>query len=200
MNTNADLQKNAQDAQAIKKAAVDSAMALAEELGWAHIGFTDIAERAGVSLADLRLYFDHKTDILVALGRQIDAQVLENIEQGFGEESIRDVLFDVMMDRFEVMGPYRGGIIAVLRAMKTDPKQALISLPHLCSSITWMLEAAQVNTSGIKGALRVSAMSGLYLKVLKSWVDDDSPDLSQTMAALDKALNRAEQLANTFGI
>ncbi len=42
-------------------------------------------------------------------------------------------------------------------------------------------------------------LTGIYLKVLKVWCDDESRDLSKTMAALDKALERGESVADTFG-
>ena len=69
----------------------------------------------------------------------------------------------------------------------------------LCRSMSWMLEAAGMDTGGARGAMRVAGLSGVYLKTLKVWKKDDSPDLSKTMAALDKDLNRLEQFANSFG-
>lgn len=72
-------------------------------------------------------------------------------------------------------------------------------MPHLCRSMTWMMEAAGIETLGLRGALKVAGLTGVYLKVLKTWTEDDSPDLAKTMAALDKDLGRAESFANTLG-
>ena len=66
--------------------------------------------------------------------------------------------------------------------------------------MTWMLEAAGLQTTGLKGAVRVAGLSGLYIKTLWVWRDDDSPDMAKTMAALDKNLTRAERMASTFGL
>ena len=61
----------------------------------------------------------------------------------------------------------------------------------------WMLEAAGADTNGISGGIKVAGLTGIYLKVLCVWAEDESPDLPKTMAALDQALGRAEAIMNT---
>ncbi len=182
------------------EAAVSAALKLAEIKGWQEVTLYDVAQEAGLTLAELHVFFEDKFDILASLGRKIDRETLARMSPYDGEISQRDALFDIFMDRFEVLNEHREGVTAILRSFKFDPKQAVISLPHLCRSISWMLEAVQLNTSGLRGAVRVSAMTGLYLKVLRVWMGDDSADMGQTMAALDKELSRAEKLATSFGI
>jgi len=108
-------------------------------------------------------------------------------------------LFDILMERFDVLNDHRDGIVAILESFKMDPKQAVISLPHLCRSMTWMMEAAGMNTNGFVGAAKVAGLSVVYLNVVRVWKNDSTEDMSKTMAALDKSLGRAEQCANTFG-
>ncbi|MGH1397867.1 MAG: TetR family transcriptional regulator [Alphaproteobacteria bacterium] len=174
------------------------ALALSEQLGWAHVRMRDVAEEAGVSLSELREYFDDKFDVLAAFGRMIDRRVLENVEEDF-ESSARERLFDILMDRYEILNEYRPAILSVLQSFKYDPKQALLSCPYLCKSMNWMLEAAGIDTGGIKGAVKVAGLSGVYLKTLKVWAEDESADLARVMAALDKDLGRVESAASSFG-
>jgi hypothetical protein len=61
-----------------------------------------------------------------------------------------------------------------------------------------MLEAAGVSARGLTGGLRVQGLVGVWLYALRAWRKDQSPDLSGTMAALDRALQRAEQAAGWF--
>ena len=183
----------------IKAIVIRAAMSLAAGQGWETVTLRGVAEEAGISMAVLHADFEDKIDILVTLGRSIDKIVLENAEKPDENSSARDRLFDVLMDRYEALGEYREGLCAVLDSFKCDPKQAVISLPHLCRSMTWMLEAAGIETNGIKGAVKVAGLTGLYLKVLRVWKEDESPDLPKTMAALDKALSRAERAVNSFG-
>jgi len=176
-----------------------AALELAAMQGWDTLTLFDIAEELDMTMAELHIYVEDKFDILAALGRMIDRKTLENMSKPDPEISPRDALFDIFMDRFEVLNDHRDGVVAILRSIKLDPKQALVSLPHLCRSMGWMLEAVQINTSGIRGAIKVAGISALYLKILRVWCSDDTPDLSVTMAALDKEMSRAEQIANTLG-
>ena len=146
---------------------VAAALSLAALQGWESVTLYDIADEAGISMAELHAHVEDKFDVLAALGRMIDRKTLENMSKLDPELSARDCLFDIFMDRFEVLNEHREGIEAILRSIRLDPKQALISLPHLCRSMSWMLEAAQINTSGIRGAIKVSGITALYLKILR---------------------------------
>lgn len=178
-----------------KQKAVEAALHLAETQGWQNVTLSDIAKQADIDMATLHDYFEDRFDVLAALGRMIDRKVLENIGEGDRTLSERDRLFDIMMERFDVLNDYRDGLTSVLNSFKTDPKQAVISLPHLGRSMSWMLEAAGIETGGVKGAIKVIGLSGIYLKTLRVWCDDESPDMGKTMAALDKNLGRAEEWA-----
>lgn len=184
----------------LKHRIAEAALQVAADRGWQNATLSEIAQAAKVSMADLVFVVEDRTDILRLIGRMIDHKVAENVvSEPSAEASPRDRLFDLFMDRYDVLNDHRHGITAILDGFKYDPKQALVSLPHLCTSISLMLEMVDIDTSGIMGAVRVTGMSGVYLKVLKVWMDDDSVDMAKTMAALDKHLERAEQVANTLG-
>lgn len=181
---------------------VGIALDLAVARGWGELTLRDIASAADLSLSALHEMFEDKDDILVAFGRMIDRRVLEAVGEGDLDPDVspRDALFDIMMERFDALNDYRAGLVAVLKSFRCDPKQAVIAFPHLCKSMTWMLEAAGVETTGIRGALKVAGLTTVYLDVLRTWMDDESADLAQTMAALDKDLSRAEKVINMIGL
>jgi hypothetical protein len=114
------------------------------------------------------------------------------------EDTPRDRLFDVLMRRFDALGPYKPGVAAVLSDLSRDPPSAACSAPQLMRSMTWMLEAAGIASHGIAGCLRVQGLALLWLATLRVWLGDDSPDLARTMAALDARLRRAEQCATAM--
>ncbi len=182
----------------LKERAVAAALDLSSRMGWDMITMADIADKAHCTLAELSEVFDDKTDILVCYGRALDKKVLEIYSAPDFSAGEKDRLFEILMERFDLLNNDRDAIISVLKSFTLDPKQAVISLPHLGRSMTWMLEAAGIETSGIKGAVRVFGLTVIYLNVVRVWMKDDSADLSKTMAALDKNLLRAEQCANTF--
>jgi ubiquinone biosynthesis protein COQ9 len=179
---------------------IDAALSLAVSRGWDQISLADIAVDAGLSMADIFDDFQDKSDVLVALGRMIDKKVLNHVSKAETSMTVRDRLFDVLMERFDVLNENRDGIIAILNSFGADPKQAVISLPHLCRSMSLTLEVAGVENDGLRGAVKVLGLTGVYLHALKIWMTDDTADMGRTMAALDKALGRIEQAANTLGL
>lgn len=182
-----------------KEAVIAAAFMLAEQLGWAHVTLSDIAQESGYSLADLYDHFSDKGDILAAYERSLNKQVLMGaVNDNLSDP--RDVLFDLLMDRFEKLNENRAALLSILSAFKSDPKDALLALPYLGRSMAWMLEAAGADTSGWRGAARIAGLSAVYLSALRAWMKDDSADLSKTMAALDKNLSRAQDWAGRLTI
>ncbi len=178
--------------------AVLAALALAAEKGWMEVTMGDIARRAGIKPAELHDIFEERFDILAAFGRMLDRRVLAAIGEPDEGSSERDRLFEIMMERFDALNEHRDGVISILDSFLPDPKQAIVSLPHLCRSMAWMLDAAGIPTGGMKGVAKIMGLTALYLKTLRTWREDDSEDMAKTMAELDKNLASAEGLAKRF--
>ena len=53
------------------------------------------------------------------------------------------------------------------------------------ASMGWMLEAAGASSSGLTGAVRSQGLGAVWLYALRAWRNDESADLSGTMAALE---------------
>lgn len=172
-----------------KEKAVEAALKLAEEKGWEAVSLQDVAVKAKIPLADLYDLFEDRVDILTAWGRMIDRRMIEACGAPDPETQPRDRLLDLLMERIEIVNEQRDAVRSILRSFRCDPKQAVIGLPHLARSMSWTLEAAGIPTGGPGGAFRVAALTGIYLKTLWTWRTDDTPDLSATMAALDRNLS-----------
>lgn len=167
------------------------ALELAAEGQWPVVELVDIIEKAGVSTADVSGLFDEKTDVLAAYDRIVNNRAIEETDLN-DDLPCRDKLFDLVMERFDILNENRVALLNILSGFKGDPKEALLSFPHLGKSMARLLDASGLQTSGISGALRVAGMVGLYLYTVKIWKDDDSPDMGKTMAALDKGLDKCE--------
>jgi ubiquinone biosynthesis protein COQ9 len=57
-----------------------------------------------------------------------------------------------------------------------------------------VLAGAGAKLDGPGGALRVAGLAAIYGKVFQVWLDDVSPSLDKTMAALDKRLGKGERM------
>jgi AcrR family transcriptional regulator len=171
---------------------LDATLALAEREGWRKASLGTIAGEAGVPLHELYGEFRSRAAILGALMARTDAAVLAGTPAAEADESPRDRLFDVLMRRFDALKPHRAALKAIARDLGSDPPTALCSAPAFLRSMTWMLEASGLSSTGMRGRLRVRALAALYLCVLRVFVGDDSDDLAKTMAALDRRLRQAE--------
>lgn len=180
-------------AQGARGRVLDAALKLAAERGWRRTRLADIAAEAGVGLDGLRAQFPSKAAIVGGLIRRTDERALA---MGPAEgSSARDRLFDVLMRRFDALAPDRAGIAAILGALAVDPAAALCHAPRVMVSMAWTLEAAGLSASGPIGLIRAKGLLAVYLWALKAWLDDSSPDLAKTMAALDRGLRQAEAAA-----
>jgi len=174
---------------------LETAMKLVAEAGWRDLSLAAIADAAKLPLARVYPVYPSKQAILDAMFRRIDLAVLEAEEPAAREGSARDRLFDVLMRRFDALAPYRPAITRIVGDQARDPLAAVCGLARLACSMACMLEAAGLSTTGVRGALRVKALSAAYLATLRVWLSDESPDLAATMAALDRHLARLERLA-----
>jgi len=171
---------------------IEAFMALLAERPFEKIGFTDIAERAGMSLADLRGEFASPLAILAAHVKELDRQVLAGSDPDMDEESPRERLFDVLMRRLELLAPHKQAVRSLMRSARRDPPLALALNAMTVRSLQWMLTAAGINASGPKGMVRSQGLALLYANVLRTWVDDDE-DQTRTLAALDSQLARGQR-------
>jgi len=174
---------------------VDAALRLAALQGWADTSLADIAAEAKVPLAELRHRFAGKSAILRAFLRRVDEQVLAGSDPALADEPVKDRLFDVLMRRLDALEPHRDALAAIGRELQREPPALACFLAGpFQRSMRWMLEAAQVPPWGALQPLQVKGLGVLYLSVYRVWLGDEGTDKAKTMAALDKALSRADSV------
>jgi AcrR family transcriptional regulator len=157
------------------------------------IGFAEIAEASGVSLAQLRGEFPSTLAILAAHMKSIDRAVLSEDFGDVEEEPARERLFDVLMRRIEILAPHREAVRSLTRSARRNPPLALALNSLAVRSQQWMLTAAGIGASGPRGMIRAQGLAALFGGVLRTWIHDDDPGLARTMAALDRALARGQR-------
>ena len=165
-----------------------AALACAARQSWAEVSLADIAGQAKVPLGEMRDLFSSKSAIIAELLRAVDREVLNRIDKVQDQEK-RDLLFDVLMTRFDVLAPHK----AAVKSMAQAGGGELALAGPLLASQHWMLQAAGIDTSGPGGAMRVAGLVGIYASVFRTWLEDDDPGQARTMAALDRRLRRGER-------
>jgi ubiquinone biosynthesis protein COQ9 len=165
-----------------------AALQCAAAKSWSDVTLLDIAETAGLSLVELRKEVSSKTAILAALLRAVDDEVLKRTPKRTEDQSARDVLFDIIMTRFDVLAPHKKALQSIHASGAAD----LALAGPVLASMRWMLEAAGIGTDGAGGSLRVTGLATVYASVFRTWLEDDDPGHARTMAALDRRLRRGE--------
>jgi ubiquinone biosynthesis protein COQ9 len=177
------------DGTTTKGRIIEAALKLAAERGWKDVSLIDIAERAAVTLTELREHFSGKAAIVRGLVRAVDDELLRNARRPQAGEGHRDALFEVIMARFDLLAPHKAAIRSIVETMGPD----LGMLETALASQHWMLQAAGIDGSGPQGAVRTLGLASVYASVFRTWLEDDDPGMARTMAALDRRLRRGER-------
>ena len=171
---------------------VDALMALAAERRFEEIAIRDICAAAKISLADFRDAFPSKGAVLAGFAKRIDRAALSAGGADLDAEK-RDRLFDALMRRLDAMAPYREALREIAAWLRRDPLAALAINPSMINSMRFMLEAAGIDSEGLSGAITLQGLAFAWARVVAVWLDDSEPDLSKTMAELDRELTRGER-------
>lgn len=174
-----------------RKAVIEALMRLAANRRWSEIELGDIAAEAGLSLSALRGLFPSKLAMLGGLIRQIDEVVLAGASNDLASEPARERMFDLVMRRLDAMAPYRHALRRIVPALRCDPLALAALNRGAVNSWRYMLASADIPTEDALGAVRLQGAVLLMARVTETWLDDDEPELSRTMARLDRELKTA---------
>src|SRR5689334_12987767 len=119
-----------------------AALACASAKGWSEVTLLDIAEAAGLPLSELREEFSSKTGIVGGLLRAVDDEVLKRAGKRGEGQTKRDLLFDIIMTRFDVLGLHKAAFRSIYKSGAADFS---LAGPYLASQ-HWMLAAAGIGT------------------------------------------------------
>ncbi len=172
---------------------VEATMALAAERPWDDIELGDIAEAAGITLADLREFFPSKGAVLGGFARKIDMAVLAGNSDDLIGEPARERLFDVYMRYLDALAPYKPALRRIAVAVRREPLTLAALNQVALNSHRYMLAAAHIPTEDALGPIKLQGSVLTMARVLETWLEDDAPELAQTMARLDRELGRAER-------
>jgi ubiquinone biosynthesis protein COQ9 len=190
-------------------ALVGAAFELGAEGGWRKVTAAAAARHAGLDLARARARFPGPGAVLRRFGALADAHALTGANAGAShsgaspadalpEGSVKDRLFDIILRRFDFLQMHRAGVAALVRYLPLDPVLNAWLARETLKSMGWMLEGAGVSSRGVRGELAKRGLAVVWAWGLRAWLRDETEDLSTTMAAVDVALTRADQIASRF--
>ena len=135
-------------------------------------------------------YINTKNDLLKNLNRYVDSILIEKTKY-LESSSTKDMLFEVLMIRFDILQKNRVSFIKIYDVLKKSPKNILKLFPSFLESMIVTAELAKFNVNGLKGSIRLKGLFIIYFITFYAWVDDNTLSLEKTMNALDKNLDHA---------
>ena len=170
-----------------------TAFALLAERGWRGFSRTELARRAGVSLARVYEELPSRVSLVTALGRHLDRAMLESDPSELDGMTPRERVFELIMRRLDAMAPFKEG----LRELGREGAPELLgpACENLGRAMGWLLDASGAELHGLRRCGAGPVLALVYARTFNVWLRDDTPDHAKTMAELDKRLSQAETLA-----
>lgn len=166
---------------------------LIEKKGWKYFSLKSLAKENKSDLESIKIFFKNKSQFLKSFSEMIDNKVLANIDkEEFNKNSIKDNLFELIMLRFENLNPYKTGLKILLSDLKKSPVELKKIMKKVLDSMDLFLEIANVKNNYLMDFIKVNIIFIIYSYVFNVWLDDQSSEMSKTMAELDKWLSKAE--------
>jgi hypothetical protein len=167
---------------------LEAALGLVEREGWQAYGPLRLARETGAGLAEIVTQLGDRADVLAAMGRRADMAMIDVEVDDLAEMSPKERVFELMMRRFESLRAARPALRRLRR--EAAPEVWLQGLGNLRRAMKLVVEAADLAGHGPRRAVVGAALASAYLRTGRVWLDDDSEDLSRTLAELDTQLDR----------
>ncbi len=176
----------------VREALAKAALTVAAERGWRGVTLFDLAAAAGRPVTDF--FGASLSDAADCVEEAFDRAVGVGLTQVDANQSLRDRLFDLIMQRFEAMEPHRAAVLA-MEPVGDPVALASLHVRHVRLA-QWVMALSGIDGEGVAGKARAQGLAVIIGQARMAWRQDDAGDFARTMAALDKALRRAEE---TFG-
>ena len=112
--------------------------------------------------------------------------------QDFKDSSKKDILFELIMMRFDEMEDFKESLAKILNVSKNKPLLVSIITKNVMNTMDFFLELSKSYNNYAFDFLKKNFLFLIYSITFKTWLSDDTEDKSKTMAELDKLLSTAE--------
>ena len=171
----------------------ETTLLILEKRTWHSIKIDEIYNQINIKKKNLQNKVDNKRDLLRNINHYFDFK-LRNITDSIDQSTRKDMIFEIIMMRFDILQTHRKPIIKIFEFFKKKPQELVFLLPSLIESIISMAGLAKIPVVGIKGNLKVKGLLVIYFSSFLVWAKDHSESLDKTMTSLDNHLDRAGKL------
>ena len=90
----------------------------------------------------------NKNDLLKNINQYFDDLILVEINL-LEKSSSRDMIFEIIMLRFDILSRYRSSVLKIFKVFKSNPGDFVLLIPLFIESIEIMAKSSNINTNGI---------------------------------------------------
>ena len=166
---------------------------LINDIGWEEFSLEKLSTKEKIPIDDLKVFFKCKNSIVDKFSRMIDKKIESKLRiDDFKDSSKKDILFELIMMRFDEMEGFKGSLVKILDVSKNKPLLISIITKNVMNTMDFFLELSNSYNNYAFDFLKKNFLFFIYSITFKTWLSDDTDDLSKTMAELDKLLSTAE--------
>ena len=177
----------------IEKNYIKKGFDLINDIGWEEFSIEELSIREKIPLNELKIYFKCKYSIVDRFSKLIDKNIESKLRiQDFENSSKKDILFELMMMRFDEMDEFKSSLAKILDASKNKPLLISIITKNVMNTMDFFLELSNSYNNYAFDFLKKNFLFLIYSITFKTWLSDNTEELSKTMAELDRLLSTAE--------
>jgi len=181
---------------------LDAALALGEQQGWDAVQLHEVAQRVGMTLAEIRRHFEHKDAFTEAWFDRADAALLAMPQTpGWAELTPRQRLRAAIAAWLAALAPHRR-ITSVMLRYKFQPEHVhlqVMGVMRISRTVQWIRDVALLPEVSWRREVGEAVLTSIYLATFARWLADDSPGAEKALALLDWLLGAAERAALRIG-
>jgi ubiquinone biosynthesis protein COQ9 len=180
-----------------KHTSIDAQIAAATlrlaDKGWDKVTLDAVAKAAKIKPAEFKKRFASSAKLAPVIADEIDREAFTGFKP---DGKPHDVLFDLLMARFDVMQKHRKAVLYMAEAARTDRALSCALAAATLDGVYRIIESAKL-TKPTRPVLALG-LAGVYGWGFFNWQRDNSKDMAKTMAALDRALRLTDKAAEIF--
>jgi nucleoside-diphosphate-sugar epimerase len=180
----------AKSASSSENAKISAAALRLAATGWEKVTLDAVARAAKIAPAALKKRFAAPADFIPVIAAEIDREAFKSAGK---TGAPHDILFDLLMARFDIMQKHRN---AILNMQAFAYRDRMLARALACA--TWDGAYRVIDAAGLETPRRIVLAAGIaavYGCAFIAWRGDHSRDMAKTMAALDRALRWAGKAA-----
>jgi AcrR family transcriptional regulator len=178
--------KKTRKSEDIRPAVAKAALDLAAVRGWDHVTLQDIATESGLSEKAIKAVFDDIWDILAYVLQDIADKTTAEVKDYLTDDWPENTM-EILMTRFDLAQDHRAAFKRLPRDLAKHPRTMRRLARRFYNTMREILLLASFPAEDINPAT-VSGFGLLYVSIVDTWSKDETPDMSRTMAAIDKRL------------